>query len=96
MSDSGDVEIISIEMAQSQQFLPMVQNFFFIHLGPDCIYKCHLTSIGNPIVEIRRSYDCLISTMVFPVLIRLHLYIESGPCMQLLLIHLHFDPKEGG
>ena len=41
--------------------------------------KCHFTSIGNPIVEIRRSYDRLISTMGFPILVRWHLYIESGP-----------------
>ena len=26
-----------------------------------------------------RSYDCLISTMGFPILVRQHLYIESGP-----------------
>ena len=49
------------------------------HLGPDSINRCHLTSIGNPIVEIRRSYDRLISTMGFPILVRRHLYIESGP-----------------
>ena len=30
-------------------------------------------------MEIRRSYDRLISTMGFPILARLHLYIESGP-----------------
>ena len=30
-------------------------------------------------MEIRRSYDRLISTMRFPKLIRWHLYIESGP-----------------
>ena len=30
-------------------------------------------------MEIRRSYDRLISTMGFPILVRLHLYIESGP-----------------
>ena len=50
-------------------------------LGCDSIKRCHLTSIGLPIVEIRRSYDCLISTMGFPILVRWHLYIESGPCM---------------
>ena len=33
----------------------------------------------NPIVEIRRSYDRLISTMGFPILVRWHLYIELGP-----------------
>ena len=48
--------------------------------GADSIKRCHLTSIGNPIVEIRRSYDRLISTMRFPILVRRHLYIESGPC----------------
>ena len=30
-------------------------------------------------VEIRRSYDRLISTMGFPILVRRHLYIESRP-----------------
>ena len=39
----------------------------------------YLTSIGNPIVEIRRSSDRHISTMGFPILVRLHLYIEAGP-----------------
>ena len=48
-------------------------------LGADSITRCHLTSIGNPIVEIRRSYDRLISTMGFPILVRWHLVIESGP-----------------
>ena len=47
--------------------------------GADSILRCHLTSIGNPIVEIRRSYDRLISTMGFPILVRRHLYIEWGP-----------------
>ena len=53
--------------------MPLLQ-----HQGPDAIQRCHLTSIGNPIVEIRRSYDCLISTIEFPILVRQHLYIESG------------------
>ena len=48
------------------------------NLDPDSLLRYHLTSIGNPIVEIRRSYDRLISPMVFPILVR-HLYIESGP-----------------
>ena len=30
-------------------------------------------------MEIRRSYDHLISKMGFPILVRWHLYIESGP-----------------
>ena len=33
-------------------------------------------------MEIRRSYDRLISTMGFPILVRRHLYIESGPSSQ--------------
>ena len=49
------------------------------NLGADSIKIYHLTSIGNPIVEIRRSYDRLISTMGFPILVRWHLYIE-GRC----------------
>ena len=52
-------------------------------LGADSIKRCHLTSIGNPIVEIRRSYDRLITTMGFPILIRCNLYIESVPCSML-------------
>ena len=34
-------------------------------------------------MEIRRSYGRLISTMAFPVLVRSHLYIESGPCISM-------------
>ena len=49
------------------------------HLGLDSIWRWHLTSIGNPIVEIRRSYNRLIPTMGFPILVRRQLYIESGP-----------------
>ena len=33
---------------------------------------------GNPIVEVRRSYDHLISTLELPILVRWHLYIELG------------------
>ena len=46
-------------------------------LGADSIWRYHLTSIGNPIMEISWSYNHLISTMGFPILIRWHLYI--GP-----------------
>ena len=56
-------------------------------LGPDSIYRWHLTSIGNPIMEIRQSYDRLISTMGFPILVRCHLYIESGPRYLTMLGH---------
>ena len=48
--------------------------------------KMACTSIGNPIVEIRRSDDRLISTMGLPILVRCHLYIESGPwCLPVIL-----------
>ena len=58
------------------------------HQGPDSILRWHLTSIGKPIVEIRRSYDRLIPTMGFPILIRWHLNIESGPwCHQVISCH---------
>ena len=40
--------------------------------------QIYLTSIGNPIVEIRQSYNRLISTMGFHILVRWHLYTESG------------------
>ena len=46
---------------------------------PGSISRRYLTIIGNPIVEIRRSYDRLFSTMGFPILVRWYLYIESGP-----------------
>ena len=42
------------------------------------IKKSHLTSIGNPIVEIKRSQDRLISAMGFAILVRWHIFIESG------------------
>ena len=41
-----------------------------IKLGPDSTPRCRLTSIGNPIVKIRRSYNRLISTMGFPILVK--------------------------
>ena len=46
----------------------------YLHNG----FSYTVTSIGNPIAEIRRSYDRLISTMGFPILIK-YLYIESTP-----------------
>ena len=38
-------------------------------------------------MEIRRSYDRLISTMGFPILARRHLYIESGPSWPDSVVH---------
>ena len=61
-----------------------ISECWYITLGADSIKRCLLTSIWNPIVEIRRSYDRLISTMGFPIQVRLHLYIESGPRFLLL------------
>ena len=52
-----------------------------LHQGGNSILRCRLTSKGNPIVEILRSQDRLISTMGFPILVRWHLYIESGPSL---------------
>ena len=45
--------------------------------GADSVLRC-LTSLGNPIVEIRQSCFCLISRMGFPILVRWHLDIELG------------------
>ena len=56
------------------------------HQGGGSIKRWHLTSIGNPIVEIGRSYDRLISTMWFPILVRWRLYIESGPRLSVNII----------
>ena len=39
--------------------------------------KWHLISIGNPTMEIRRSYDRLITTMISPILVRRYVYIQS-------------------
>ena len=50
-----------------------------IVLGADSISKFHITGIGNPIWEIRRSYDRLISTLGFSLLVRWHIYIEAMP-----------------
>ena len=43
-----------------------------------------LPGIGNTIVEIRRSYDSLISTMGFPIPVRRQLYIESASQMSIM------------
>ena len=48
------------------------------NLGPDSLQRCP-ASIGNPAVEIRRSLGCLITRKGFPIIVRLHLYIEPSP-----------------
>ena len=40
--------------------------------------QCCLTSIGIIIAEIRQSYDSLIFTMGFPILVRPNLYTQTG------------------
>ena len=55
------------------------QLILVVHLLYGSAFIRHLTKIGNPIVEIRRSYHCLISTMGFPILVRWHIFIESAP-----------------
>ena len=47
--------------------------------GANLIQRCFLSTIENPIVEIRRSCNHLVSIMGFPLLVRWHLFIESGP-----------------
>ena len=59
--------------------------------GPKSIKWYHLTNTGNPIMEIRRSYGRLISTMGFPILVRWRLYIESRPMPNELQVHIQFD-----
>ena len=49
-----------------------------MRLVPGSIHRCYLTRRENPILEIRRYYDRLISTMGFPIPVRLHL-CDQGP-----------------
>ena len=51
--------------------------------GPDSTQRWCLTSKGNTGVEIRWSFDHLISTRVFPKPVRRHLCIVLGPRMHL-------------
>ena len=48
-------------------------------LGPNSIKRCFFSSIQHPIVDIRWSYDNLISTTGFPIMVKHHLCIELGP-----------------
>ena len=45
-------------------------------------------------MEIRRSYNHLISRMGFPILVRWHLYIESGPWSLYLGLRIFSDYTE--
>ena len=51
---------------------------------PRALIRCHLSSVGNPIVEMRWSKDHLISTMWVPIPVRQYLYINSSP----LVMHI--------
>ena len=73
-------------------YLERQSSYWNRSLGPDSIKRCHLTTIGNLIVEIRRSFDRLISTMGFPILVRRHLYIESGPRFSVSQLPLPHKP----
>ena len=75
----------------------LIRNYLYRAKGPDSIQRWHLTSIGSPIVEIRRSYGRLIYTMGFPILVRWHLYIESGPslfttCHKMTMLNIGIRP----
>ena len=55
----------------------------YVSSGADTLWRYHLTSTESPIMEIRWSFDHLICTMGFPILVRQHLYTESGPSWSL-------------
>ena len=74
-------------------FYAMLLCYRCIYLGNDLLERCCLTSIANPIVEIRRSHDRLISTMGFPILVRWHIYIESGPRSCYMMLDICFYRK---
>ena len=71
---------------------------FLLTLGKDAVERrlmhvlkrCHLTSIGNPVVETRLSLDRLLSTIGSPIQVRRHHFIESGPRGVLLVSPIYF------
>ena len=83
MQDCSNSSASALELLQS---FTKPSIYFSLKPGSWFIIKCHLPSIGNPIVETRQSYDHLISTMGFPLLVRWHLYIESGPWWSILIV----------
>ena len=75
----------AIDEFHKSKFKIIVKHDYSVHRGITTgvpIWWCSLTSIGNLIVEIRQSYDCLISTMRFPLLVKWYLHIESRPCFR--------------
>ena len=72
---------------------PLMNQFIdaYVHHQGGWSNMCSLVCIGTPIVEIRRSYDCFITTLGFPILVRQNLYIESGSrpqCVNVITTHL--------
>ena len=59
--------------------LPVYRFPYFVRTPPDSIQRCHFTSIGNRIVEIRRSLDRIISTMAFSLSVSWHPFNEQPP-----------------
>ena len=57
--------------------------------GSFLIWIHRLTSKGITIIKIRRSWDSLIFITGIPILLRLHLYIETGPSCQRLRNTIH-------
>ena len=66
------------------------------------IIRCRLTSTRNPIVEIRRSWNRLISTMGFSILVRRHLFTEPESWFRRWYVAIFIfktwctDPDPGG
>ena len=79
--DRSNVSVDICPFCWKYNYVLTVKRYLW-RMGDDSIKIYHLTSIGNPIVEIRRSYDRLVSTMGFPIPVRWHLYIESGPMVR--------------
>ena len=48
-------------------------------LGAVSIWRCRITSIGIPMLKIRRSHECLIFNMGIPIPGKDGFYIEAGP-----------------
>ena len=71
----SEIDILNLSLWQTSVI--STGCYFFFTNWDWCSIKCHLTSIGISSVEIRQSYDRLISTMEFSI--RRHLDIESGP-----------------
>ena len=66
--------------------------FLFWWRDPKSQYKDRLSQVwGFPILKIRRSLDHLIFNMGIPILVRWHLYIETGPrsiLVQIMVFHM--------